>query len=135
MNTVAVIAAILIGVVVVADIIFAVIAGIRDARREENPSIPDEAITWSQLLRESYGITTFFAWGIAVWVGRWFSPLERPLVKWYVGLAIVAALTCVVVLLGYLLWRKYQRPILPPIVIVSLGLVAGWLLLPLSPAL
>ena len=80
-------------------------------------------------------ILTFFAWAISVWVGRWFSPIEAPLMEWYVGFPIVVALTLVVVLAAFFLWRRYRRPIIPPIVIVSLGLASGWIFIPLCPVL
>jgi len=131
MDIVAIFAASLIGLVVVSDIVLAAVSSWRDRR----PSAPQEAITWSQLIRESYGITTFFAWAISVWVGRWFSPIEAPLMEWYVGFPIVVALTLVVVLAAFFLWRRYRRPIIPPIVIVSLGLASGWIFIPLCPVL
>ena len=127
MGAIAIIAAALIFVVVVGDIILAIFSARKTYR--------NEAITWSQLLRESYGVTIVITWAISVWIGRWFSPLNESLLKFIYSFIIVLSITLVLLLLGILLSRRYRRPVIPPIVIVLLGLVCGAVLLPLTPVL
>lgn len=123
MGAVAIIAGILICGVVVSDIILARIS-----------SNMNGAFTWSRLLRESYGVTIAITWAISVWIGRWFSPLTESLLQFKYALMIVVSITVVVGLLGILLSRKYRRPVIPPILVVLLGLVCGAVLIPITPA-
>lgn len=131
MGAIAIIAATLIALVVVGDVILAI--------KSSGEKYENVGITWSQLLRESYGITISITWVISIWIGRWFSPLTESLLKFRYSLIVsligVLTITLIVELLGILLSRRYRRPVIPPIVVVLLGLVCGAVLIPLTPTL
>lgn len=93
--------------------------------------IQTDGTTWSELLRESVGITTFIPWAIAVWIGRWFPILDKPPLKISIALAIVLALSALITVLGDVFMRRRGYPVIPPWLIILLGFAAGSLLIPL----
>lgn len=85
--------------------------------------------SFSELLRESTVDTTFYPWALAVYMGRWFHPvdgLESPLGVW--GPILLMATTWGVIVLGDVLRRKGKRPW--PWLVVTAGFVAGVLTWP-----
>lgn len=122
-DAMALVAVILIALVILGDIVLAVL---------KNKWGIEKGTTWSELLRESVGITTLIPWALGVWVGRWF-PILPPnhAVKLSVGLTVVLVLSATVTVLGDILMRRRRRPVIPPWSVVLSGLITGGLLLPL----
>lgn len=88
-----------------------------------------EGNSFSELLRQSTLDTTFYPWALAVYMGRWFHPvdgLESPLGIW--GPVVLMATTWGVVVAGDLLRRSGRR--IPPWVLVTAGFVCGTLTWP-----
>ena len=90
-----------------------------------------EGNTFSELLRASTINTTFYPWALAVYMGRWFHPvddLQSPL-----GLAGGAALlmlsTWIMIVVGDIVLRKKGKRIWPWL-IVTLGYGMGMLTWP-----
>jgi hypothetical protein len=80
--------------------------------------------TFSELLRESTLDSTFYPWALAVYMGRWFHPvdgLESPLGVW--GPVVLMAMTWGMVVLGDVLRRRGKR--LWPWLVVSVGFAVG----------
>lgn len=115
---------VLIALVIVGDIVLAVFKNIWGI---------EKGTTWSELLRESIGITTLIPWSLGVWVGRWFPilPPEHS-IKLSIGLPVVLGLSAIVTVVGDILMRRMRRPIIPPWSLVLSGLIAGGLLIPLA---
>jgi hypothetical protein len=114
---------ILISCVVAGDIVLAILRGCWGA---------SGGTTWSELLRESIGISTLIPWTLAVWTGHWFPILPASYAPPLgIALPIVLALTAAVTVVGDVLMRRYRRPVIPPWSLVLTGLVVGGLLLPL----
>lgn len=122
-DAMALVAVILIALVILGDIVLAVL---------KNKWGIEKGTTWSELLRESVGITTLIPWALGVWVGRWF-PILPPnhAVKLSIGLTVVLVLSATVTVLGDILMRRRRRPVIPPWSVVLSGLITGGLLLPL----
>ena len=91
-----------------------------------------EGTTWSELLRESVGITTIIPWALGVWIGRWFPILQKPPLPWQYSLIILLVLSIIFVVLGDVLMIKMRRPLISPCIFVTLGLVVGGIFIPLS---
>lgn len=88
-----------------------------------------EGNTFSELLRASTINTTFYPWGLAVYMGRWFHPVEglhSPLGIW--GVIVLMITTWGMVVLGDVLRRKGKR--LWPWLVVTLGYAVGVLAWP-----
>jgi hypothetical protein len=90
-----------------------------------------EGTTWSELLRESIGITTFIPWAVAAWVGRWFPFLKSPPLGLAIGLAVTAVVGGTIAIIADVLMRKKGYPVIPPWIVVVIGFAAGALLIPL----
>ena len=85
--------------------------------------------TFSELLRESTLDSTFYPWALAVYMGRWFHPvdgLESPLGVW--GPVVLMATTWGMVVLGDVLRRQGKR--LWPWLVVTIGFAVGTLTWP-----
>ncbi len=85
--------------------------------------------TFSELLRESTLDSTFYPWALAVYMGRWFHPvdgLESPLGVW--GPVVLMATTWGMVVLGDVLRRRGKR--LWPWLVVTIGFAVGTLTWP-----
>lgn len=88
-----------------------------------------EGNTFSELLRESTINTTFYPWALAVYMGRWFHPiddLQSPLGIW--GPMILMVLSWLVIVLGDILAKKGIR-IWPWLIVIS-GYITGILTWP-----
>lgn len=85
--------------------------------------------TFSELLRESTVDSTFYPWALAVYMGRWFHPvdgLQSPLGVW--GPVVLMATTWGIVVLGDILRRRGKHPW--PWLVVALGFGVGILTWP-----
>lgn len=85
--------------------------------------------SFSELLRESTLQSTFYPWALAVYMGRWFHPVDgfqTPLGAF--GPVVLMAATWGVVVLGDLLRKRGRR--LWPWVTVTLGFATGALTWP-----
>ena len=85
--------------------------------------------TFSELLRESTVNSTFYPWALAVYMGRWFHPvdgLSSPLGVF--GPILLMASTWGIVVLGDVLKRKGKR--IWPWLIVAVGFGVGVLTWP-----
>lgn len=90
-------------------------------------SIPGN--TFSELLRESTINTTFYPWALAVYLGRWFHPvdgLQSPLGVW--GPILLMASTWGIIVLGDILARRGKR--IWPWLVVAVGYGIGILTWP-----
>ena len=85
--------------------------------------------TFSELLRESTVNTTFYPWALAVYLGRWFHPIDQlvsPLGVW--GPVLLMATTWGIVVLGDILARRGKR--IWPWLVVLVGYGIGVLTWP-----
>lgn len=83
-----------------------------------------EGNSFSELLHQSTLETTFYPWALAVYMGRWFHPvdgLESPLGIW--GPVVLMAATWGVIVAGEL--RQRRGTPIPPWAIVAAGFACG----------
>lgn len=85
--------------------------------------------SFSELLRASTVETTFYPWALAVYMGRWFHPIDglsSPLGVW--GPIVLMVATWGMIVLGDVLRRRHKR--IWPWLVVALGFVVGMLTWP-----
>lgn len=87
--------------------------------------------TWIEGMRNAARGSTLFAWPIAVLIGHWFHPKDnlKPVLGRPTSIIVLGSVSVVVLVAGALLYFL-AGIVIPPVIIVVVGMVTGALLWP-----